>query len=319
MSATHTAAIRIATRKSRLALAQADLVASLLSRVTGAAHVLVEITTKGDAVGDRSIAAIGGDGVFVKELENALLENRADIAVHSLKDLPTEASGGVDASITIERGDARDALITRQNRFPTIESLPRGAVVGTSSLRRRAQLLGSRPDLEVRELRGNVDTRVRAVLDGRFDAAVLAVAGMERIGLLKDVDGGAPLDPSAFVPAPGQGAICIQYRTGDDRIATLLAPLQHEPTAAATAMERTFLRQMGGGCLAPIGAFASITGSRATLCAFVGSPDGEVSLRRTITCDASDAQVRAVTTADEMLDAGGRAILALCRTAETKA
>jgi hydroxymethylbilane synthase len=252
-------------------------------------------------------------------LEKALLENRADIAVHSLKDLPTQTSAGVDSSVTIERGDARDALITRQNRFPTIDSLPRGAVVGTSSLRRRAQLLGSRPDLEVRELRGNVDTRMRAVLDGRFDAAVLAVAGMERIGLLKDVDGGAPLDPSAFVPAPGQGALCIQYRTGDDRIAKLLAPLQHAPTAAATAMERTFLRRMGGGCLAPIGAYASIIEGRATLCAFVGSPNGEVSLRRTITCDAAHAQVRAVTTADEMLDAGGRAILDLCRAAETNA
>ena len=319
MSATHTTAVRIATRKSRLALAQADLVASLLARITGTAPVLVEITTKGDAVRDRSIAAIGGDGVFVKELEYALLENRADIAVHSLKDLPTEASAGVDSSIIVERGDARDALITRQNRFPAIDSLPRGAVVGTSSLRRRAQLLGSRPDLEIRELRGNVDTRVRAVLDGCFDAAVLAVAGIERIGLLKEVDGGAPLDPSAFVPAPGQGAICIQHRSGDDRIANLIGPLQHAPTAAATAMERTFLRRMGGGCLAPIGAFACIADGRATLSAFVGSPSGEVSLRRTITCDASDAQVCVVTTADEMLDAGGRAILALCRIAETKA
>jgi hydroxymethylbilane synthase len=319
MSATHTAAVRIATRKSRLALAQADLVASLLARVTGSAHVLVEITTKGDALRDRSIAAMGSDGVFVKELENALLDDRADIAVHSLKDVPTEASAGLETSITLERGDARDALITRQNRFPTIESLPRGAIVGTSSLRRRAQLLGSRPDLEVRELRGNVDTRVRAVLDGRYDAAVLAVAGMDRIGILKEVDGGAPLDPSAFVPAPGQGAICIQYRTGDDRIANLLAPVQHAPTAASTTMERTFLRQMGGGCLAPIGAFATVIGDRATLCAFVGSPNGEVSLRRTIACDAADALQRATTTADEMLDAGGRAILALCRTAETKA
>jgi hydroxymethylbilane synthase len=319
MPATHTTAVRIATRKSRLARAQADLVASMLARVTGLAHVLVEITTKGDTVRDRSIASIGGDGVFVKELENALLDDRADVAVHSLKDLPTELRAGIDSSITLERGDARDALITRQNRFPTIESLPRGAVVGTSSLRRRAQLLGSRPDLEIRELRGNVDTRVRAVLDGRFDAAVLALAGMERIGLLNEVDGGAPLDPSAFVPAPGQGAICIQYRTGDERIAKLLAPLQHPPTAAATAMERTFLRQMGGGCLAPIGAFASVAGNRASLCTFVGSPNGAVSLRRSITCEASEAQARAAATADEMLDAGGRAILALSRTSESKA
>ena len=260
MSATHVAALRIATRKSRLALVQADIVATLLARVVGCAHVLLEITTRGDAVRDRSIAAIGGDGVFVKELENALLEDRADIAVHSLKDLPTELRDGLSEGITIERGDARDALISRDNRYPTIASLPREAVVGTSSPRRRAQILALRPDLDVRDLRGNVDTRVRAVLDGKYDAAVLAVAGMERIGLLESVGGGAPLDPSEFVPAPGQGAIFIQFRTGDDRIANLLAPLQHVPTAIATAMERTFLREMGGGCLAPIGAYASVTG-----------------------------------------------------------
>jgi hydroxymethylbilane synthase len=252
-------------------------------------------------------------------LENALLEERADIAVHSLKDLPTEPRAGVEAGITIERGDARDALISQANRYPTIESLPRGATVGTSSPRRRSQILAQRPDLEVRELRGNVDTRVRAVLDGRYDAAVLAVAGMDRIGLLTSVGGGAPLDPAAFVPAPGQGAIFIQYRTGDDRVARLLSPLQHAPTETATTIERSFLRRMGGGCLAPIGAFATVSAGRATLHAFVGSQRGESWLRRTFACEAAATLTCAATAADEMLDAGGRDILAQCRAAEEHA
>lgn len=319
MSATHVAALRIATRKSRLALVQADIVATLLARVVGCSHVLLEITTRGDAVRDRSIATIGGDGVFVKELENALLEDRADIAVHSLKDLPTELRGGVAAGVTIERGDARDALISRDNRYPTIASLPHGAVVGTSSPRRRAQVLAVRPDLAVRDLRGNVDTRVRSVIDGKYDAAVLAVAGMDRIGLLGSVGGGAPLDPASFVPAPGQGAIFIQFRLGDDRIANLLAPLQHEPTAIATSMERLYLQKMGGGCLAPIGAYASVTAGRVTMSAFVGSPRGDVSLRRTFECDAAESQACAATAAEKMLAAGGRDILARCRAAETQA
>ena len=317
MTTTHPEVLRIATRKSRLALAQADLVAGLLLRA-GCRHTLVEITTRGDAVRDRSIAAIGGDGVFVKELEIALLENRADIAVHSLKDVPTEAHAGVDAGVTIERGDARDAMISRDNRF-SIDSLPRGAVVGTSSLRRRAQLLALRPDLDVRDLRGNVDTRVRAVLDDRFDAAVLAVAGMERIDLLGSVGGGTPLDPTAFVPAPGQGAIFVQRRESDSRIEDVLAPLEHAPTSLATAMERAFLRRMGGGCLAPIGAHAVVTAGRAKMTAFVGSPSGDVWLRRTVECDADEWRTCAQALADEMLAAGGREILALCRTEETKA
>jgi len=316
MTTTQTAALRIATRKSRLALAQADLVAGLLARA-GCPHVVVEITTRGDAVRDRSIASIGSDGVFVKELEIALLEDRADIAVHSLKDLPTEPHGGVDAGVTIERGDARDALISRDNRYTGIESLPRAAVVGTSSLRRRAQLLARRPDLDVRDIRGNVDTRVRAVLDGRYDAAVLAVAGLERIGLLASVGGATPLDPTAFVPAPGQGAVFVQYREDDARVAALVAHLQHPSTAAATAMERMFLRRMGGGCLAPIGAYASVAAGRTTLSAFVGSPRGDVWLRRTIECEVADSQDRAAMTAEEMLAAGGREILALCRAEET--
>jgi hydroxymethylbilane synthase len=317
MSTTQTAALRIATRKSRLALAQTDLVAGLLARA-GCRHVLVEITTKGDAVRDRSIAAIGGDGVFVKELEIALLEHRADIAVHSLKDLPTETHVGVDAGITIERADARDALLSRDNRYAGIETLPRGAVVGTSSLRRRSQLLAKRPDLDVRDLRGNVDTRVRAVLDGRYDAAVLAVAGMERIDLLDSVGGGTPLEPTSFVPAPGQGALFVQCREDDRRVAEVLSPLDHQPTATATAMERTFLRRMDGGCLAPIGAYAIVSGGRASMTAFVGSPRGDVWLRRTVECDVAESHSCAENIAEEMLSAGGREILALSRAEESK-
>lgn len=318
MSSTRTAALRIATRKSRLAIAQADLVATSLARVHDCPHVLVEISTKGDALRDRSIAAIGGDGVFVKELESALLDFRADIAVHSLKDLPTEPHPGL-AGITIERGDARDALISRENRYPSIEALPHGASVGTSSLRRRAQVLALRSDLNVRDLRGNVDSRMRAVLDCRYDAALLAVAGMERIALLNSVGGGAALDPTAFVPAPGQGAIFVQFRADDERVTKLLAPLQHAATAEATAMERSFLRRMGGGCLAPIGAYATIEAGRASMTVFVGSPRGEAWIRRTFGCDAADAHTRAIAAADEMLDAGGRDILARCRTAEVDA
>jgi hydroxymethylbilane synthase len=204
MAATRTAELRIATRASRLARVQAEIVADALRRRSGVSHSIVEISTKGDAARDRSIAAIGGDGVFVKELEAALLEGRADVAVHSLKDLPTQRTPGVDAGVTLERADARDVLVSRDNRFASVADLPAGAVVGTSSLRRRAQLANVRPDLDIRDIRGNVDTRVRKVLDGEFDAALLAFAGMQRIGLLDLVGGGSPLALDLFVPAAGQ-------------------------------------------------------------------------------------------------------------------
>jgi len=321
MAATCTAELRIATRASRLALVQAGIVAEALRRSSGVSPSIVEISTKGDAARDRSIAAIGGDGVFVKELEAALLEGRADIAVHSLKDLPTERTPGVDAGVTLERADARDVLISRDNRFASIADLPVGAVVGTSSLRRRAQLANVRPDLDFRDIRGNVDTRVRKVLDGEYDAAVLAFAGMERIGLLGLVGGGSPLALDVFVPAAGQGALFVQRRTNDERCTDLIAPLDHAPTTAATSVERIFLRAVGGGCLAPVGVHAAAhadgshpashpDGALMTIQAFIGSPNGDVAIRLSSTVAANDAEARAATMADEMLAAGGREIIA---------
>lgn len=317
MAATRTAELRIATRSSRLALVQAGIVADALRRKSHVAPSIIEIKTKGDAVPDRSIAAIGGDGVFVKELEAALLDDRADIAVHSLKDLPTQRTPGVDAGVTLERADPRDVLVSRDNRFATIAELPGGAVVGTSSLRRRAQLANVRPDLDIREIRGNVDTRVRKVLEGEFDAAVLAYAGMERIGLLDLVGGGSPLELDLYVPAAGQGAIFVQRRARDERCAELIAPLDHAPTTAATSLERIFLRAVGGGCLAPVGVHAAVDadGAFITIRAFIGSSDGDVVIRLSCTVAARDAEARAAAMAEEMLAAGGREIISSHRDA----
>jgi hydroxymethylbilane synthase len=317
MAATRTAELRIATRASRLALIQAGIVAAALKHASGVSHSIVEISTKGDAARDRSIAAIGGDGVFVKELEAALLEDRADIAVHSLKDLPTLRTPGVDAGVTLERADARDVLVSRENRFAGVADLPAGAVVGTSSLRRRAQLANVRPDLDIRDIRGNVDTRVRKVLDGEYDAALLAYAGLERIGLFELVGGGSPLSLDLFVPAAGQGALFVQRRANDERCAEMIAPLDHVPTATATSLERIFLRAVGGGCLAPVGvhAAAHMDGALMTIHAFIGSPEGDVVIRLSCTVAARDAATRAATMADEMLAAGGREIIARHRDA----
>jgi hydroxymethylbilane synthase len=318
MTATRTVELRIATRASRLALVQAGIVAEALRRRSGVSPSIVEISTRGDAARDRSIAAIGGDGVFVKELEAALLEDRADIAVHSLKDLPTQRTPGVDAGVTLERADARDVLVSRDNRYATVADLPAGAVVGTSSLRRRAQLANIRPDLDIRDIRGNVDTRVRKVLEGEYDAAVLAYAGLERIGLLELAGGGSPLALDLFVPAAGQGAIFVQRRASDERCAELIAPLDDAPTTAATLLERTFLRAVGGGCLAPVGVHAAANADIAlmTIHAFIGSPEGDVAIRMSCTVAARDAETRVAAMADEMLASGGREIIARHRKTE---
>ncbi len=318
MAAVRTAHLRIATRASALARAQAEIVARELERRSKASHTIVEISTKGDAVRDRAISSIGADGVFVKELEAALLEDLADIAVHSLKDLPTDRTPGVNAGATLARADARDVLISRDNRFASVAALPPGAVVGTSSLRRRAQLACVRPDLAIRDIRGNVDTRVRKVLDGEFDAAVLAFAGMERIGLLDAVGGGAPLSLDDFVPAAGQGAIFVQRRDDDEQCAALIAPLDHMPTAAATRLEREFLRAIGGGCLAPVGVHAALDAARMlmTVHAFVGSPAGDIAIRRSFTVPAQDAEAHAAAAAHDMLVDGGREIIARHRPAK---
>ena len=232
--------LRIATRKSPLALWQAEHVATLLRRAhEGLAVELKPMTTQGDRIQDRSLAAIGGKGLFIKELEIALDEGRADIAVHSMKDVPAELPGGFAIAALLERADPRDALLCRANAT-SIAELPAGARLGTSSLRRQAQLLSARPDLTIEPLRGNVDTRLRRLESGELDAIVLACAGLVRLGYESRID--ARLDPRNMLPAVGQGAIGIECRADDTRARELLRALDHAATRAALAAERAFAR-----------------------------------------------------------------------------
>lgn len=308
--------LRIATRRSPLAMAQTKLVVEQLQTHADVVCEILPITTQGDAQADRSLIAIGGDGVFVKELMIALLDERADIAVHSLKDLPTALPPELDAGAVLERDDARDVLISANNSYATIAALPPGAVVGTSSLRRAAQARLIRADLTIVPLRGNVGTRVSKVQSGECDAAILALAGLRRIGLLASVGGGSPLPPDIMVPAVGQGALFAQCRAADDAVIRLLAPLNHAPSALATRLERSFLAKMGGGCVAPIGAYVSIEGGAWRLHAVVAATDGSKALRRDAagsTTDAAEAVAAVEAVASEMLAAGGREIIARAR------
>jgi hydroxymethylbilane synthase len=309
--------IRVATRTSALAMIQAKAVVDGLT-AAGVNAEIVGVTTRGDKMLDRSLASIGGDGAFTKELEASLIDGRADVAVHSLKDLPTDLAPGLRIGAVLEREDARDVLVSRANAYHDLGALPRGAAIGTSSLRRKAMVSIARPDLDLRDLRGNVDTRVKKVLGGDLDAAVIALAGVKRLGLTEAIGGGSPLPLDEFVPAVGQGAICAQCRANDERTATALAPLNHAPTALATSMERALLSRMGGGCLVPIGAHATVAGGRWRIHAIVVALDGSSNVRSSadgmVTTEA-EALDAAVTLADEMLAAGGRDLIARFRAA----
>ncbi len=316
-------ALRVATRKSPLALAQAQLVADALTSKTHVRCDIVGITTQGDAMRDRTLSSIAGDGVFVKELMQALLQGRADVAVHSMKDLPTELPRALCAGAVLKRADPRDALVSKDNRYASIEALPRNAVVGTSSLRRSAQVLSRRPDLVIKPLRGNVDSRVRKLMAGDYDAILLAVAGLERIGLAHSIGGVVALDPDIVVPAVAQGALYVQCRADDDATLALLAPLDDAATALACDMERAFLRRLGGGCAVPIGAYVELEGDRFSLHACISSADGTRSVRRMHrdvlpSCGEGAPRRSAAVSivegiADEMLAAGGRDMLSAFR------
>jgi hydroxymethylbilane synthase len=312
--------LRVATRSSKLALIQTRAIIDGLA-ARGIECEIVAITTRGDRERDRSLAAIGGDGVFVKELQNALLDGRADIAVHSMKDLPTELPVGAREGIVPPRADARDALLSPGGTFRRISDLPHGGKIGTSSLRRKAQLLALRPDLQVVELRGNVDTRIKKMLDGACDAAVLAMAGIDRVGLPAEA-GATPVEVEDMIPAVGQGALFVQVRDGDEAVRTMLAPLADTQAAAAVALERAFLRRMGGGCLVPMGAHARIERDAWTFSAFVAAVDGTRAQQRTLSVtaaeingDRSAALARVEALADEMLAAGAREVIAEFRKA----
>ncbi|OCW96288.1 hydroxymethylbilane synthase [Alishewanella sp. HH-ZS] len=298
--------IRIATRKSALALWQAEFVkAELLKHHPELTVELVPMSTQGDKILDTPLAKIGGKGLFVKELETAMLEDRADIAVHSMKDVPVEFPDGLMLSTICEREDPRDAFVS--NQFRSIAELPPGAVVGTSSLRRQCQLKAQRPDLQVRDLRGNVNTRLAKLDNGEFAAIILAAAGLLRLGFAERIAGYLPVDQS--LPANGQGAVGIECRTSDQRVQALLAPLEHGITRNCVLAERAMNRRLQGGCQVPIGAFATQHGEQITLRGLVGSLDGSEIIRDQVQGPASSAEALGQQLAERLLVAGAGKIL----------
>jgi hydroxymethylbilane synthase len=258
----------IATRESRLALWQAEHVKGLLEQ-RGHGITLLGMTTKGDQILDRTLSKVGGKGLFVKELEVALEEGRADLAVHSLKDVPMELPEGFNLACVMEREDPRDAFVS--NNHANLAALPQGAVVGTSSLRRVVLLLAMRPDLKIEPLRGNLDTRLRKLDDGQYDAIVLASAGLKRLGLASRIR--QVFEPSEMLPAAGQGALGIESRSGRADVESALAPLAHQTTWLCVAAERAVSRGMGGSCSMPLAAHARMEGEYLQIEAAWGDPD----------------------------------------------
>jgi hydroxymethylbilane synthase len=265
--------IRIGTRGSALALWQANHVKDRLAALGHEVELRVIVTT-GDRVLDRRLENVGGKGAFLKEIEEALLACEVDLAVHSLKDVPTALPAGLGLCAVLERADPRDGLLSSG---PSLAELPAGARVGTTSLRRQALLGALRPDLVLEDLRGNVDTRIRRLREGRFDAILLAAAGLTRLGRAAEIT--EYLEPRSFVPAPGQGAIGLECRADDEAVRQAVAPLDHPATARAVAAERSFLAALGGGCNVPLGAHAFAAGEELELVGFVAAQDGSTVLR----------------------------------------
>jgi hydroxymethylbilane synthase len=298
--------IRIGTRASTLALAQAREVADALCR-SGAASELVPMRTEGDRRPDARLAALGGKGLFVREIEDALLRGDIDVAVHSLKDLPAETPDGLVLAAYPEREDPRDVLVTRTGG--DLDALARGARLGTSSARRRALAWSLRPDLAIEPLRGNVDTRLSRLASGDWDAIVLAAAGLRRLGL-------APahavvLDPGVFVPAVGQGILAVQARADDRRVAAALSMLQHAPTATCALAERALLRGLGASCATAVAAHATLVDGRLRVTALVASEDGRRLLRADDSGPSADAEAIGFALASTLLARGAAQVAAL--------
>ena len=298
--------IRIATRKSALALWQAEYVkASLEAAHPGLTVSLVPMVSRGDKLLDSPLSKIGGKGLFVKELETALLENEADIAVHSMKDVPMDFPEGLGLYCICEREDPRDAFVS--TTYASLEALPQGAVVGTSSLRRQTQLLAIRPDLQIRFLRGNVNTRLAKLDAGEYDAIILAAAGLIRLGFGDRIRSSISVTDS--LPAGGQGAVGIECRSADSEIHALLAPLHHRDTALRVTAERALNKHLNGGCQVPIACYAELQGEQLWLRGLVGQPDGGLLLRAEATGSVNDAEALGVGVAEDLLAQGADAIL----------
>jgi hydroxymethylbilane synthase len=296
------AKLRIGSRGSQLALWQANHVAALLRKQGHTVEIEI-IKTTGDKITSVALAKVGTKGMFTKEIEEALHDHRVDLAVHSLKDVPTELEHEFELAAVMKREDPRDAFISV--KFSGLDELPQGAKVGTSSLRRQCQLKSVRPDLEIFPLRGNVDTRIRKLESGEYDAIILAAAGVRRLGLETHVR--SRISADIMCPAVGQGALAIETRRGDQQTKTLLAFLNDADTHAAIDCERALLGSLGGGCQVPIGAYAEKKGSRLFLRAMVGRPDGSQILREQ--ADGTDGVKLGRETAQTLLWRGGDKIL----------
>jgi hydroxymethylbilane synthase len=301
--------ITIGTRGSKLALAQTHMIRAAIEAAKPGITVAVEtITTKGDVVLDRPLSAIGDKGLFVTEIEDALRDGRVDLAVHSAKDMPSELPPDMALVVFPAREDARDALVSRRGlRFA---DLPERALVGTSSLRRACQLRHLRPDLQIADLRGNVDTRLRKLHEGQYDAIILAAAGLRRLGLASEIT--ELLDPVVMLPAVAQGALAVEARAGDTELAGLLAPLDDRATYTAVTAERAFLARVGGGCQVPVAAYARLDGPPGeellVLEGLIGSRAGRI-LRGALRGPAATPAALGAALAETLLDQGGRELL----------
>ncbi len=298
--------IKIATRASLLAMTQSTNIKNLIeAQYPGTTVELVKIITKGDKILDVPLAKVGGKGLFVKELEEAMLSRDADLAVHSMKDVPAELPEELHIGIVTKREDPRDAFLSV--KFDSFNDLPQGATVGTSSLRRKSQLAALRPDLVIKDLRGNLDTRIRKLDEGMYDAIILATAGLNRMKWSERIS--SFFEPEDMLPAVAQGAVGIELRKDNEELLAGLAFLQDEETTIAVDGERAFLQRLEGGCQVPIGCFATVDGGKLTITGLVASIDGKEVIRKQVVGEVADAKTMGVAVAEEILDLGGRRIL----------
>ncbi|WP_417510523.1 hydroxymethylbilane synthase [Methylophaga sp.] len=299
--------VRIATRNSPLAMWQAEFVKSRLLELHQNIEVeLIGMKTQGDIILDTPLAKVGGKGLFVKELEQGMLDGRADIAVHSMKDVPVEFPEGLHLPVICQREDPHDAFVS--NHYQSIDEMPHGARLGTSSLRRECQVRTHRPDLEVLPLRGNVNTRLRKLDDGEFDAIILAMAGLKRLGFDDRIR--SALTPEQSLPAIGQGALGIETRVDDEEMNALIAPLHCDQTAIVLRAERALNRRLSGGCQVPIAGYAMLDDDNVWLRGLVGQPDGTNTVTAEVRGKASDAEKLGIQVAEMLLAKGADKILA---------
>ncbi|TAL23159.1 MAG: hydroxymethylbilane synthase [Nitrospirae bacterium] len=308
----------IGTRGSKLALWQAEWVKSELLKLNPDLTIeLNKIKTTGDKILDVPLAKVGGKGLFVKEIEEAILRGEADLAVHSMKDVPTDFPKGLYLAVICKREDPRDAFITAgirgqgsgvsEKKIKKFQDLPQGATVGTSSLRRSSQLLSIRPDLKIMQLRGNLDTRIRKLDEGQFDAIILAAAGVKRLGWAERIT--ETIEPSISLPAIGQGAIGIECRVDDEFINKLISPLNHPETSVCVRAERACLKKLEGGCQVPIAAHAKLAGGKLVLDGLVGSVSGDRIIKSHIEGNPKDAESLGLKLAEDLLSKGAKEIL----------